>query len=225
MNIEILNEIRKLTDKPILAVIPYGSAIYGNKESSDFDAMVIVDSVDLYIQNTDVNSYYDFFIIDKYKFKNNVESNQVKELELIHTPHNKITFLHSDFQLEFESYKNIPIKRDLIRENFSQLTSNSYVKAKKKLILEKDFDEMVSLKSLWHSIRLLDFAVQIIQTNHINYSSCNELYNNIKEDYTNNRNLTKEEQWNFLHQKYRPVYNQYHSQLKLLCPKNNSIKP
>ncbi len=225
MNVEILNEIRKLTKDPILAVIPYGSAIYGNKESIDFDAMIIVDSKEVYIQNTDVKSHYDFFVIDKYSFKNNVINNQVKELELIHTPLDKITFLHSDFLEEFNSYKSIPIKRELIRENFSQLTSNSYVKAKKKLILEKDFDEMVSLKSLWHSIRLLDFATQIINKNSIDYTTCNHLYNNIIEDYSNTRHLTKEEQWNFLHQKYRPIYNEYHSKLKLLCPKNNSVKP
>lgn len=224
MNLEILNEIKKLTQEPILAVIPYGSIIYGNKTSSDFDALVIVDCNDLYLQNTDVNSHYDFFIMDKNKFKNNVTNNQVKEMELIHTPLEKITFLHSDFREEFLNYKNIPIKRDIIRENFSQLTSNSYVKAKKKLILEKDFDEMVSLKSLWHSIRLLDFATQIISKNTIDYTSCNDLYNNIIKDYSETRHLNKEEQWNFLHQKYRPIYNEYHSRLKLLCPKNNSLK-
>ncbi len=225
MNVEILNEIRKITQLPILAVIPYGSIIYGNKRASDFDAVVIIDSEDTYIQNTDVESHYDFFVIDKHKFKNNVVNNQVKEMELIHTPHDKITFLHSDFKEEFESYKDIPIKRDIIRENFSQLTSNSYVKAKKKLILEKDFDEMVSLKSLWHSIRLLDFATQIINKNSIDYTTCNNLYNNITQDYSNTQHFTKEEQWNFLHQKYRPIYNEYHSKLKILCPKNNSIKP
>ena len=62
----------------------------------------------------------------------------------------------------------------------------------------------------WHAIRILDFACQIIENGGIiNYASCNRYYNDILNCGS----------WEEIEMKYRLVYNQYRSKLRLLAPK------
>ncbi len=120
-----------------------------------------------------------------------------------------------------DSIYNFKINKEKLREASSQKSSNSYVKAKKKLIIEEDFDIYISLKSLWHSIRILDFSTQIANNNMIeNPDSVNHLFIEINNDY-----LDFENDWNKIHLKYKPIYNQFSSKFKESCPKKQKMKP
>ncbi|KAG2379112.1 hypothetical protein C9374_007750 [Naegleria lovaniensis] len=54
-----------------------------------------------------------------------------------------------------------PEQKSAFRRPFSRKSANSYVKCKKKICVEKDLK--VGLKSLFHSLRIVMFAIQILK--------------------------------------------------------------
>ncbi len=224
--INIIKDIvnKKYNNNNILAVIPYGSQVYKNKNSSDYDFYVVVEGKDIYqdYHQKDI----DITVISKDLFIEDINKNSVKGLETLYTPKEvENYFIEDSLDIELQLLKKSILDKSKIREQFSRTTSNSYVKAKKKIIIEQDFDYMTSLKSLWHSIRINDFAIQILENNKIDFSSMNSLYKEIENDYATFSKSNKEEMWGLLHSKYRPIFNEKHSHLKKICPKSkNSIK-
>lgn len=64
-----------------------------------------------------------------------------------------------------------------VRRQFSRTSSNSWVKAKKKLVVPRSIDPYVAKKSLWHSLRILMFGIQIIEQGGItDFQEANPLY-------------------------------------------------
>ena len=92
------------------------------------------------------------------------------------------------------------ITKEKIRNSFSHVASNSFVKCKKKLEVEESYDPKTGKKSLWHSLRIVDFGIQMLEHGKIiNYASMNHLYDEIvKSEETN---------WEYFKTKYKPVYN------------------
>jgi hypothetical protein len=221
--IELIQSIvEKHTKNKILAIIPYGSSVYCNKKPSDFDFVVVVDN-SFVTQDIHNRTDIDVSIIDKKMFIEHITMNKVRALELLYTPfETKNLFITSEFKSDFDAYRKCIVNPQKIRENFSKTTSNSYVKAKKKLIIESDYDYISSLKSLWHSIRIASFGIQIVSNNSIDFKSCNEIYLEIQNSYQELNNNDKEKMWNDLHKKFKPIYNKLHSELKILCPKKNN---
>lgn len=84
---------------------------------------------------------------------------------------------------------------------FSRTASNSFVKCKKKLA---QGDTYIGLKSMFHSIRILDFGIQLATTNSIKFDSCNEIYYNLMELHN----------WQDVKQYAKPIYNQKHTEFK-----------
>lgn len=223
--INIIKEtVSKQFNNSVLAIIPYGSQVYKNKQSSDYDFYVVLEGEGIYqdLHRKDI----DITIISKDNFLEDIQKNSVKGLETLFTSKEVDNyFIEDSLEIEMQLLKKSVINPSKIREQFSKTTSNSYVKAKKKIIIDADFDYMTSLKSLWHSIRINDFAIQILEKGEIDFSSMNELYINIQNDYTQFNQADKNNMWTLLHSKYRPIFNEKHSHLKKLCPKNtNSIK-
>lgn len=219
----MINNIKKIikshTENNLLAVIPYGSQVYKNKQSEDYDFIVIVESIfpEKCIHNL---NDLDITIIDKSTFLNQCEQNNVRALELLFTPDQVDNYyIKPEFQSEVFCLRKNILNPSFMRTEFSQKTSNSYVKAKKKIILNNDYDYMVSLKSLWHSIRILDFGKQLLEKGNINFPSMNELYKEIESDYKKLYNEDKNKMWDKIHEKYKPIFNKKHSELKKLCPK------
>jgi hypothetical protein len=219
--IELIQSIvEKHTKNKIIAIIPYGSSVYCNKKPSDYDFIVIVDnsfaSQDIH-NRTDI----DISIIDKKLFIEHITLNKVRALELLYTPFETNNFfIIPEFKSELINYRKNIISPQKIRENFSKTTSNSYVKAKKNLIIQSDYDYMSSLKSLWHSIRIANFGIQMVSNKNVNFQSCNDLYIEIQNTYQEYNNDDKEKMWQKLHEKFKPIYNKVHSELKSKCPKN-----
>ena len=92
------------------------------------------------------------------------------------------------------------ITKTKIRNSFSHVASNSFVKCKKKLEVEESYDPKVGKKSLWHSLRIVDFGIQILEHGKIvDYTSMNHLYDDIVK--------SEETDWEYFKKKYKPVYN------------------
>ena len=107
--------------------------------------------------------------------------------------------------------------RTMIRHAISSKCSNSFVKAKKKLIVEKDYDRYASMKSLFHSIRIAVFACRFAKDGVINPTECKDLYEEIKNFYDNHSDeeVLKE----LTSGKFKNKYNETMSRFRLYHPK------
>lgn len=193
-----------------LAMFTYGSTVYKNKKPGDLDVYVVVD-IDFcdqfVIGNYNVNVYSFDMFMDK------LEKHDVVTLECIYAP---LEFrLYEPAVKVLNAIKNFELNKGKLRSSFSAVASNSYVKAKKKLVVEADFDLPSSIKSLWHSIRILDFGKQLAESGKINFSSVNEVYPTIIETYQESQC-----EWEAIKGTVQPVYNYYSSEFKKVCPKD-----
>ena len=90
-------------------------------------------------------------------------------------------------------------------------------KAKKKLILLHE-DSFIGIKNIFHSMRILDFRIQIATNKFIiNFLSINflwEKFNNEKDSMI--ADVVDEDSWKDFINDIKPEYNRLHSELKKL---------
>lgn len=185
-----------------LNIYPYGSMVYGTyvDGQSDQDFIVIVHDGHTSIDKSQWecnNEQYSIYTASTWQEKLN--RHDIDALECYFLPHYLvIQELHPfDFQL----------KTALLRQSISSVASNSWVKCKKKLTVQKDFAPRIGKKSLWHALRILDFGTQImIHKRIIDYSSCNAMYDDIVNG--------KVDQWGFYKSQYQPIYNAMKSEFR-----------
>lgn len=149
----------------------YGSTVYGTThENSDVDIAVIGEpTVDFSTQYTDINAFERAII--------ECDPIALECYSLLFHP-DKADLFHFDQEL------TVSIPSGNLRRSISSKSSNSFVKAKKKLTVDKDFDKMASLKSLFHSMRLLTFGTQIATEGHVvDFGAENELFAEIWDCY------------------------------------------
>lgn len=194
-----------------VAIYQRGSTVYGTYEPgvSDSDILVVVDNtchplVDnspRHMREIQVDKG-DYMFICEDDFTKMVENNSIEALECIfHTIKSDDKFLN---MFKLDKWK--------LRESVSAICSNSWVKAKKKLTVEKDYDLRIAQKSLWHSMRIYMFAIQIAEHGSIlDYTCANDLWYEIK----NAENPT----WDYYKEKYQEKFNNLRSELVKLCPK------
>jgi predicted nucleotidyltransferase len=180
----------------MLAKLYFGSKIYGvNNDKSDNDIIIITsepnNGKEIIEDNDDIHFY------DVSNFNRLLIEHDVVAVESFFTTKGYI--YSNDICLQF----NVDLKK--LRHSFSSVSNNSFVKAKKKFIVENE--RYKALKSLWHSIRILDFGHQLATTKAIyNFSSMNNLYFEImNEDYTD---------WEQFKNKYKPIYNSFSTRFK-----------
>jgi hypothetical protein len=185
-----------------LNIYEYGSVVYGTyiDGKSDKDYIVIVP--DDYTINTDQvehnNCHYNIFHAAQWQQKLN--NNEVDAIEVYFLPKKHVVKETIVFTTEI-----VPSK---IREQFSRTASNSWVKCKKKLIVEDSFNPRVGKKSLWHSLRIIEFGTQILLKGSItNYDSLNYLYDAI---VNNDNNI-----WEHYQNNYQPIYNKMKTEFRL----------
>lgn len=201
--------MKYLKDENIKAVYQYGSYVYGtNNEKSDKDIIVVIennekskDTIEELQKDHDVNIY------TKVDFEKMIKDHEITALECLFLKDQLIMKYHQwDFNLDLPSLRN----------SVSQKSSNSWVKAKKKFIVEKDYAPYIGQKSAWHAIRMLDFATQIAQHGSIiDYSSKNDL---LKEILTCNT-------WEEIDNNFRKLYNETASIFRQFAPKEVVNKP
>jgi predicted nucleotidyltransferase len=190
-----------LKDTDIIAAYSYGSRVYGNiTAKSDYDYIIIVKTKTCE-QFSDNLININFF--DEPGHKTRILNHEISALETL--------FLSPEFILK-ETYK-FGFKLDLsaLRQSCSAKSSNSWVKSKKKLTIPVDYDLAVGRKSLWHAIRIIDFATQIAKTGKIeDYASCNDLYWEIMENHFD---------WDSLFETYKEYYNRILTEFRKVAPK------
>jgi hypothetical protein len=183
----------------LLAAYSYGSHVYGNARSdSDYDFIVIVPSG----YTNQVSS--DFVNINVFSENTHLQRIAEHEISALET-----LWLPESLQMIPKSYP-FTLDKSKLRHSLSSKSSNSWVKAKKKLTVVQDFDAKVGKKSLWHSLRIIDFGKQIATEGKIyDYASCNHFFDEIMYH----------ENWIELYEKYKPVYNEYLTEFRKIAPK------
>jgi hypothetical protein len=186
-----------------LNIYCYGSFVYGTYQEgiSDKDFIVIVPDkfydFDL-SQFEQANNQYSIYT--KSTWQKKLDNNDVDAIETY--------FLPDKYKVKETEIFKTNINPEKIRENFSRVSSNSFVKCKKKLTVEKDYNPRVGKKSLWHSLRIVDFGIQILKHGYIkNYSSMNHFHDEIVNNKSND--------WNIYKEKYQSIYNALKTEFRL----------
>ena len=200
-SLQTILTLLKKQDTQVLAVYPYGSHVYGtNLEDSDEDFIVVLKHNPNKHDILDVGSL-SFVLHDQQSFQRGLWAHEAYALECYFLdPRRKIKDFVWDFSLD---------KRAL-RESIAQKASHSFVKAKKKIEVEADFKR--GKKSLFHSLRLLNFGTQVARDGKItNYTAANDWW---WEIWTN-----PSTSWVDYQKVYRPIYNGLCTGFREVCTK------
>lgn len=203
-----VKQLINLDEKLIFNIYWYGSHIYGtNNDNSDYDFMVVIDDRLEAFNDRELKTYDNLINVhlETYsKFQEHLNDMKFKELE--------IYFLPEEYVLQ--SKKSFKYKLDLskLRKEISSKSNNSWAKAHKKLELNYE-DDYIGLKSLFHSLRILDFGEQIATNNCIDFSSVSHLYFDIINHYNNGY------RWQELKDLFQPIYNSMATKFKFVAPK------
>jgi len=198
-----------LKDDNIIGIYQYGSFVYGtNHEKSDKDLIVILNDINQSLEKIEeLRKNYDVNIYSKNDFEKMIKEHEISALECL--------FLEDKFILKYHQW-NFELDLPTLRNSVSQKSSNSWVKAKKKFIVEKDYAPYIGQKSAWHAIRMLDFGTQIAKYGMIkNYATQNEILPEILKLNT----------WEEIDAKFRLKYNETASIFRKFAPKETNLKP
>lgn len=212
MNQEIRKQIQeyiKIEDN-IVALYDYGSIVYQtNNKDSDHDVILILKNKEDSKTIDFLNQWLDVNVFSEEEFKHMIKEHEISALECLFL--NKENIWKENQSWHFELH--LPTLRNAV----SAKSSNSWVKAKKKFIVEKDFNDYIGKKSAWHAIRMLNFGTQIAKCEKIvDFKSMNDLLPQIMECHD----------WEEIDSKFRKTYNETSSAFKLVAPKEvNYNKP
>lgn len=202
------------------AMFDYGSRVYGYKAPDDYDMIVVIaddpkmDVLHDYFYEQHMFDPYNVTVVNESRFFELREQHEISILECLNLPEKNIPWMCSVFKDKLAK-DNFEIYLPQLRNAISKTASNSYVKAKKKLIVEADQDLECSIKSLFHSLRILQFGIQLASTGKIqNFAESNSLYVDIIKNYQESHL-----NWDEIHKTMKPVYNELSSQFKQLAPK------
>lgn len=188
------------------ALYPYGSRVYGtNSFNSDWDFIGIKPGVGFSEMDRGV---LNIKLMEPEHFQKLLDEHNVSALECI--------FLSDNLILTNPPKPwNFELSLSKLRHSFSEKSSQSFVKAKKKFVAPYDWaaEEIKrGKKSLFHSLRILDFGIQIASFRKIVcYDTCNDLFEEIMENPSLN--------WDDYQERWKPEYNRMCSEFRQLAPK------
>lgn len=197
-----------------ILMFPFGSTVYGTTtEHSDEDWVAVVrDNVDDFEDCVGNKWLYtadnmDITFLNESKWLEMIDDHHIYVLEGLSLPDNKVLIG------DMEKYRQIfKLDKWKLRKTISAIAENAYAKCHKKLTVEKDFDKYRAQKSIFHSIRILDFGRQIAEHGKIiDYTSCNHFWEEIL--------ALDSSDWNVYKEKYKPLLNSMRSKFVELCPK------
>ena len=196
-----------LNDKNILNVYYYGSNVYNCKGiNSDNDYIVVVSDNSMYSEQLRISNN-DYLFYSESKFKELIQRHEISILECL--------FLDSTFIMKETIKFNFVLDLNQLRESISKKSSNSFVKAKKKLIIQKDYNPYIGKKSLFHSLRIILFGIQIAKYSRIiNYEEANVYYNDIVNSKIND--------WEYFKEKYQLIYNNLKTEFRKYAEKREN---
>lgn len=196
-----IHETRTDIDEPIIKVYNYGSSVYGcTTEKSDSDFIVVVDSKeDLYYSIN--NEEGDFTVYSESLFIKRIEEHHISAMECI-------------FQHPSDPFvKYFKLDSEKLRREISAVSSNSFVKCKKKMAIGENY---IGKKSMFHSLRILLFGIQIAEHGRI-----------VKYDIANHyleELMFMDNRWDDVKKRFQPIFNQFKTEFKLLAPLDKDEK-
>jgi len=162
--VEDIIKIAEIHPSRVFNVYIFGSQVYGTYDAaSDWDIIMVannsVEAIELKKTVQDEFSYnlqtrtirYNIHIYTPDRFKKDLEWHRMNNLECIFAP--DWAKLKEDKKFDFK------INLAKLRHATSHVSSNSWVKCKKKLLIEDEY--RTAIKSFYHSIRIPMFAAQI----------------------------------------------------------------
>jgi len=189
-----------LRDQAVL-LFPYGSRVYGTaSEKSDHDYLAVI----LEQSKIETGEEYrhgdtNIHIYNHKDWQHQLNDHKIHTLEAYFLPDG---ICRNHFRLK--------INLKLLRSTLSEKSSKSFVKAKKKIDKEKDF--YIGWKSLFHSLRILNFGAQIAETGAIHdYAAANHYWFDILHN--------PQYEWAYYEEKYKPIYNELATKFRKAAPK------
>lgn len=211
---ELLEEIvkkSKIHPSRIFNITIFGSRVYGNfSDVSDFDVIMVANNS---IESSEIrNGLFNIHVYTPTKFKSDLDWHKPNILECFFAPSNFI--LKNDIKFDFN------LDKAKIRHSVSHTSSNSWVKAKKKILYQPD-EYYIGIKSLFHSIRIPMFATQIASSGRITDFSCaNWIWDKLtfKDQPIYMRNKMKWS-WDKLDEEFGTIHNQVLTEFRKVAGK------
>jgi predicted nucleotidyltransferase len=216
-NMQVKQDFCKEIKLPYTAQYLFGSRVYRTATAeSDYDVIFILppDHIKKDSLVMDGNFHYQIYTHDEWIYK--IKNMDIAALECIFLPYEPSSpNLHDYLQ-----YFSLDLNR--LRESISTISNNSWTKGKKKLIISGDYDKKAALKSIFHSIRILRFGIQIARTGKIyDYKEANWLWVELSKlgDQYDSDIL-----WEKINARYKAVFNATSSEFKALAPKDLVVR-
>jgi predicted nucleotidyltransferase len=177
----------------------FGSQVYGTKTySSDWDFIMIANTPNT---NQEIRSGdFNIHVMTEEQFLKNLKEHHSSTVEAFFTP--KEFRLQEDIKIDWKP--NVAS----LRHSFSHISSNSWVKCKKKM---EQGDYYIGVKSLFHSLRIPLFGIQIANSGRIyDFSVANFIHEKI---------FSKEWTWEELDSEFRALRNDILSSFRSVTQK------
>ena len=184
----------------IFNVYLFGSQLYHtSNDNSDYDYIIIANNS---VESTEVRrGLFNIHIYTPDKFISDLNWHRINNLECIYAPN----WAKLKETIKFDDFK---IDKNKLRHAISHISSNSWVKCRKKLD-EREY--YIGIKSLFHSIRIPMFGIQIAKSGRITDFSCaNHIWDKLRKKHWN---------WSELDTEFRPILNQTLSEFRKSSPK------
>ena len=234
----IIKELN-LEDEKIINCYHYGSYVYNtHTEKSDFDFIIIYKNDNNEIlelnkrnnvnyENINANNQSDGIwskdeqiqatIYSHSKFIEMIKEHKIEALESI--------FLNNKYKLKetIDYKKYFELDLDKLRRSISAVCSNSYVKCMKKMTREhlkdtvrpKSYYDYIGKKSLFHSLRIGMYGIQVAKCGKINdYIKLNNKYTTM----TLWDEINTFKTWEELKNKYQNYANNIRSEFRIVAP-------
>ena len=192
----------------------WGSRVYQTStDSSDWDYIAIVPD--------DFPKEPDQYEFGNHTYNIEHESEWVKKLQKNSVEVLECLSLSPKFIIKKRKTYPFTFNPDGAHAAISERASIAWVKGKKKLTIEKDFDWRGGKKSIWHSLRLYMFGAQCAQYGSIvDFTEANSYYDDIVGTKHGN---TGQEEWEYLKKSYHDLNNYWHSKMKLEFAKRKLV--
>ena len=198
--------------KHIMIIVEYGSSVYGTTtEKSDTDLICVVNTdEDIYEVLVHKEHNLDLHLISLKTFQELLNNHDIMALETYYQ-------MHEDDKELF----NFTLDLDTLRRKVSAVCSNSWSKARKKLDIPEE-DDYIALKSLFHSIRILSYGIDLARDGRIDFKNvlidgekiaCSNFWKQLQYEYSQGF------RWKEFKAKYTPLQNSNATLFRTLAPK------
>ena len=210
--VEDVIKIAGIHPSRVFNIYIFGSRVYNTYDvNSDWDIIMVannsVEAVELNKTTKDEFSYnlqtrtikYNIHVYTPDRFQKDLDWHRMNNLECIFAP---------DWA-KLKEDKKFDFKLDLgkLRHATSHVSSNSWVKCKKKLLVEGEYHS--AIKSFFHSIRIPMFATQIVRNGTItDFTTANFIWRKLNfEEVPNYQRKDCRWDWDGLNLEFKITYN------------------